>query len=142
MPFEVDNLLNETPQTIKVIGVGGGGGNAVNRIASAGVRSVELICMNTDKQALQRSQASVKIQIGEKITQGRGAGSKPEIGEKAAEESREAIANVLKNPELQDKMKAAGFIPQFLSGKDYDAFSRHSVESVQEMLKYNEQDSN
>ena len=54
----------------------------------------------------------------------------------------QAIANVLKNPELQDKMKAAGFIPQFLSGKDYDAFSRHSVESVQEMLKYNEQDSN
>ena len=54
MPFEVDNLLNETPQTIKVVGVGGGGGNAVNRIASAGVRSVELICMNTDKQALQR----------------------------------------------------------------------------------------
>ena len=54
MPFEVDNLLNETPQTIKVVGVGGGGGNAVNRIASAGVRSVELVCMNTDKQALQR----------------------------------------------------------------------------------------
>ena len=48
MPFEVDNLLNETPQTIKVVGVGGGGGNAVNRIASAGVRSVELVCMNTD----------------------------------------------------------------------------------------------
>ena len=100
MPFEVDNLLNETPQTIKVVGVGGGGGNAVNRIASASVRSVELICMNTDKQALQRSQASVKIQIGEKITQGRGAGSKPEIGEKAAEESREAIANVLKDADM------------------------------------------
>ncbi len=97
MPFEVDNLLNETPQTIKVVGVGGGGGNAVNRIASAGVRSVELVCMNTDKQALQRSQAAVKIQIGEKLTQGRGAGSKPEIGEKAAEESREIIANTLKD---------------------------------------------
>ena len=51
MPFEVDNLLDETPQTIKVVGVGGGGGNAVNRIASAGVRSVELVCMNTDAQA-------------------------------------------------------------------------------------------
>ena len=99
MPFEVDNLLDETPQTIKVIGVGGGG-NAVNRIASAGVRSVELVCMNTDKQALQRSQASVKIQIGEKLTQGRGAGSKPEIGEKAAEESREAIATVLKDADM------------------------------------------
>ena len=69
MPFEVDNLLDETPQTIKVVGVGGGGGNAVNRIASAGVRSVELVCMNTDKQALQRSQATIKIQLGEKVTQ-------------------------------------------------------------------------
>ena len=88
MPFEVDNLLNETPQTIKVVGVGGGGGNAVNRIASAGVRSVELISMNTDKQALGRSQASVKVQLGEKLTQGRGAGSKPDIGERAADESR------------------------------------------------------
>ena len=110
MPFEVDNLLNETPQTIKVVGVGGGGGNAVNRIASAGVRSVELVCMNTDKQALQRSQASVKIQIGEKLTQGRGAGSKPEIGEKAAEESRETIANVLKvgtDELLQDNLDVA-----------------------------------
>ena len=68
MPFEVDNLLDETPQTIKVVGVGGGGGNAVNRIASAGVRSVELVCMNTDKQALLRSQASIKVQLGEKLT--------------------------------------------------------------------------
>ena len=100
MPFEVDNLLDETPQTIKVVGVGGGGGNAVNRIASAGVRSVELVCMNTDKQALQRSQASVKVQLGEKLTSGRGAGSKPEIGEKAAEESREMITNVLKDADM------------------------------------------
>ena len=100
MPFEVDNLLDETPQTIKVVGVGGGGGNAVNRIASAGVRSVELVCMNTDKQALQRSQAAVKVQLGEKLTSGRGAGSKPEVGEKAAEESREAITNVLKDADM------------------------------------------
>ena len=100
MPFEVDNLLDETPQTIKVVGVGGGGGNAVNRIASAGVRSVELVCMNTDKQALQRSQATIKIQLGEKVTQGRGAGSKPEVGEKAAEESRELIANTLKDADI------------------------------------------
>ena len=98
MPFEVDNLLDETPQTIKVVGVGGGGGNAVNRIASAGVRSVELVCMN--KQALQRSQAAVKVQLGEKLTSGRGAGSKPEVGEKAAEESREAITNVLKDADM------------------------------------------
>ena len=100
MPFEVDTLLDEAPQTIKVVGVGGGGGNAVNRIASAGVRSVELVCMNTDKQALQRSQASVKVQLGEKLTGGRGAGSKPELGGKAAEESREAITNVLKDADM------------------------------------------
>ena len=100
MPFEVDTLLDEAPQTSKVVGVGGGGGNAVNRIASAGVRSVELVCMNTDKQALQRSQASVKVQLGEKLTGGRGAGSKPEVGGKAAEESREAITNVLKDADM------------------------------------------
>ena len=100
MPFEVDNLLNETPQTIKVVGVGGGGGNAVNRIASAGVRSVELVCMNTDKQALQRSQASIKVQLGEKLTNGWGAGSKPEVGEKAAEESREVILQTLKDADM------------------------------------------
>ena len=100
MPFEVDNLLNETPQTIKVVGVGGGGGNAVNRIASAGVRSVELVCMNTDKQALQRSQASVKIQIGEKLTHGQGAGSDPEVGRKSAEESRNQIAKALEDTDM------------------------------------------
>ncbi len=100
MPFEVDNLLDETPQTIKVVGVGGGGGNAVNRIASAGVRSVELVSMNTDKQALGRSQATVKVQLGEKLTQGRGAGSRPEIGEKAAEESHDLIAGVLKDADM------------------------------------------
>lgn len=100
MPFEVDNLLDETPQKIKVIGVGGGGGNAVNRIAAAGVRSVELVCMNTDKQALMHSQASVKVQIGEKLTAGRGAGSKPEIGDKAAEESHELIENTLRDADM------------------------------------------
>lgn len=100
MPFEVDNLLDEAPQKIKVVGVGGGGGNAVDHIASAGVRSVELVCMNTDKQALMRSQASVKVQLGEKLTQGRGAGSKPEIGGKAAEESHELIENTLRDADM------------------------------------------
>lgn len=100
MPFEVDNLLDETPQIIKVVGVGGCGGNAVNRIATAGVRSVELICMNTDKQALQRSQAAMKIQLGEKLTGGRGAGSKPEIGEKAADESHESIEEALRDADM------------------------------------------
>ncbi len=100
MPFEVDNLLDETPQKIKVVGVGGGGGNAVNRIAMAGVRSVELVCMNTDKQALLRSQAAIKVQLGEKLTAGRGAGSKPEIGAKAAEESQEIIENTLRDADM------------------------------------------
>ncbi len=100
MPFEVDNLIDESPQVIKVVGVGGGGGNAVNRIAQAGVRSVELVSMNTDKQALGRSQATVKIQLGEKLTQGRGAGSRPDIGEKAADESRDIIADTLKDADM------------------------------------------
>ncbi len=100
MPFEIDNMLNDSPQSIRVIGVGGCGGNAVNRIAAVGVQSVELICMNTDKQALTRSQAHQKLQLGEKITGGRGAGSKPEVGAKAADESREAIANMLKGADM------------------------------------------
>ncbi len=100
MPFEIDNILNEAPQSIRVVGVGGCGGNAVNRIAAVGVQSVELICMNTDKQALARSQAHQKLQLGEKTTGGRGAGSKPEVGAKAADESREQIANILKGSDM------------------------------------------
>ncbi|MFI3326078.1 MAG: cell division protein FtsZ [Clostridia bacterium] len=100
MPFEIDNLMDEAPQSIKVVGVGGGGGNAVNHITEAGVKYVELLCMNTDKQALARSQGSVKIQLGEKNTGGRGAGSKPEVGAKAAEESRDAITAALKGADM------------------------------------------
>ena len=100
MPFEIDNMIEESPQTIKVIGVGGGGGNAVNRMVVAGVQHVELICMNTDRQALSHSQAKTRVQIGEKNTQGRGAGSKPEVGAKAAEESRELIAATLKGADM------------------------------------------
>lgn len=100
MPFEIDNMLEESPQTIKVVGVGGGGGNAVNRMVSAGVQHVELVCMNTDRQALSRSQAKTRVQIGEKNTQGRGAGSKPDVGAKAAEESRELIAATLKGADM------------------------------------------
>lgn len=76
---------------IKVVGVGGGGSNAVNRMIEAGVQGVEFIAMNTDAQALQTSNAPLKIQIGEKLTKGLGAGSNPEIGQHAAEESREEI---------------------------------------------------
>ena len=86
----LDNVVN-----IKVIGVGGGGGNAVNRMVESGVQGVEFISVNTDMQALNFSQAGTKIQIGEKLTKGQGAGASPEIGRKAAEESKEQIAAAL-----------------------------------------------
>ena len=86
----MDNVVS-----IKVIGVGGGGGNAVNRMVESGVQGVEFISVNTDMQALNFSQAGTKIQIGEKLTKGQGAGANPEIGRKAAEESKEQIAAAL-----------------------------------------------
>lgn len=85
---------------IKVIGVGGGGNNAVNRMIQYGLKGVEFISINTDKQALFLSQAHQKIQIGEKLTKGLGAGGNPEIGQKAAEESREEILQALKGADL------------------------------------------
>ena len=99
MPFEIDNQIDDDV-IIKVIGVGGGGGNAVDRMVVSGVQGVEFITINTDKQALNRSRATQKIQIGEKITRGKGAGSKPEVGEKAAEESREAIAAAIRGSDM------------------------------------------
>lgn len=85
---------------IKVIGVGGGGCNAVNRMIEAGVKGVEFITVNTDAQALQLSKAEQRLQIGEKLTRGLGAGANPEIGKKAAEESREIILNALKGADM------------------------------------------
>ncbi|SHE62023.1 cell division protein FtsZ [Seinonella peptonophila] len=85
---------------IKVIGVGGGGSNAVNRMIESGVQGVEFIAVNTDAQALNRSKAPIRVQIGEKLTRGLGAGAKPEIGKKAAEESRDQIENVLKGADM------------------------------------------
>lgn len=91
MPFELDNDFENIVQ-IKVIGVGGGGGNAIDRMVTSGVKCVEFISVNTDRQALIRSQASQKIQIGEKITHGKGAGSKPDIGQKAAMTNPERLS--------------------------------------------------
>ena len=85
---------------IKVIGVGGGGNNAVNRMVSAGINSAEFVAINTDKQALMMSRAKHRIQIGEKLTGGKGAGSDPDIGAKAAEESRDLIKEVLNGTDL------------------------------------------
>lgn len=85
---------------IKVIGVGGGGNNAVNRMILNGLQGVEFIAINTDAQALYLSQAEQKIQIGTKLTRGLGAGANPEVGKKAAEESREEIMSVLKGADM------------------------------------------
>ena len=91
--------LNEDDNTAKIIvvGVGGAGNNAVNRMIDENIEGVEFIGINTDKQALQFCKASTVMQIGEKLTRGLGAGAKPEVGEKAAEESTEDLTEALKN---------------------------------------------
>ena len=99
MGFEFEQGLDSVVN-IKVIGVGGGGGNAVNRMVESGVQGVEFVSINTDMQALNFSQAGTKIQIGEKLTKGQGAGANPEIGRKAAEESKEQIAAALANTHM------------------------------------------
>ncbi|MCI0130487.1 MULTISPECIES: cell division protein FtsZ [Enterococcaceae] len=99
MEFSLDNTVN-TGAVIKVIGVGGGGGNAVNRMIDEGVKGVEFIVANTDVQALQHSKAETVIQLGPKFTKGLGAGSLPDIGEKAASESEDLIAEALKGADL------------------------------------------
>ena len=85
---------------IKVIGVGGGGNNVVNRMVRSGAKGVDFIAVNTDKQALNASSANYKLQIGEKLTGGKGAGSNPEIGRKAAEESRNQISKALEETDM------------------------------------------
>jgi len=97
--LELDLEKNDYAQ-IKVIGVGGGGNNAVNRMVDSGLRGVEFISMNTDKQALLASKATTKIQIGDKLTKGLGAGGNPEIGERAANESSDDIAQAIKGADM------------------------------------------
>ena len=97
--FEFDTE-NANVAQIKVIGVGGGGNNAVNRMIDFGLKGVDFISVNTDKQALLSSQATQKIQIGDKLTKGLGAGANPEIGAKAAEESRDEIAQSLQGCDM------------------------------------------
>ncbi|MDR2069645.1 MAG: cell division protein FtsZ [Spirochaetaceae bacterium] len=91
---------NERRTVIKVIGAGGGGCNAVNRMIQCEVQGVEFIAANTDRQALNRSKAEIALSIGAKLTSGLGAGGKPEIGEKAAMEDREIIANAIKGADM------------------------------------------
>ncbi|OXC06819.1 cell division protein FtsZ [Ligilactobacillus agilis] len=102
MSFDItlDSNTEESQAVIKVIGVGGAGGNAVNRMISDNVQGVEFIVANTDVQALKHSNAEVKIQLGPKLTRGLGAGANPDKGQKAAEESEEAIAQALEGADM------------------------------------------
>ena len=99
MNIELDNDY-EKMAAIKVLGVGGGGGNAVNRMIQSGMSSVEFISVNTDNQSLRFSNASYKLHIGDKLTRGQGAGGDPMKGEKAAEESEDEITSVLRGADM------------------------------------------
>lgn len=89
-----NNVVN-----IKVVGVGGGN-NVVNRMVRSGTKSVDFVAVNTDKQALDASNATFKLQIGEKLTHGKGAGANPDVGKKAAEENRSQLAKALENTDM------------------------------------------
>ncbi len=95
-----NNGMMDGTALIKVIGVGGAGNNAINRMIESGIKGVEFIAVNTDRQALQISKASTRIQIGEKLTRGLGAGANPDIGSQAAEESKSEIAEVLRGADM------------------------------------------
>ncbi len=99
MIFEHDNT-NTSGVNIKVIGVGGGGNNAVNRMIASNIKGVEFVAINTDRQALNRSNASIRLVIGEKLTNGFGAGANPQIGARAAEESIEEIKGILQGTDM------------------------------------------
>ena len=99
MEFSLDSTQN-SGANIKVIGVGGGGGNAVNRMIAEDVKGIEFIIANTDVQALQTSNAETKIQLGPKLTRGLGAGSNPDVGSKAAQESEEALTEALQGADM------------------------------------------
>lgn len=99
MPFELEESASQNAR-MKVVGVGGGGGNAVNRMIEEHLEGVEFISVNTDAQALMHSKADVKIQIGKKLTRGLGAGARPDIGRQAMEESKEELSRVVQNTDL------------------------------------------
>jgi cell division protein FtsZ len=98
--IEVVEERTASPTVIKVIGAGGGGSNAVNRMIAGGLQNVQFIVANTDLQALALSNAPVKLPLGSKLTGGLGAGGKPEVGEKAALEDKEMLMNVLKGADM------------------------------------------
>ena len=99
MEYEEVTMVDGTA-TIKVVGVGGAGNNAVNRMIEAGIKGVDFVAVNTDRQALQKSKAGTKIQIGEKITRGLGAGANPDIGAQSAEENKSEITEALRGADM------------------------------------------
>ena len=99
MPFEMDKGP-DGEVAIKVVGIGGGGNNVVNRMVKAGVKSAEFVAINTDKHALKNIESTFKVQIGEKLTGGKGAGSDPEVGRKSMEESRAIVAKILEGTDM------------------------------------------
>lgn len=99
MAFVLDEEMQNVTN-IKVVGVGGGGGNAVNRMIEYGLQGVEFITMNTDQQVLFNAKSTMKVQLGSKLTRGRGAGGDPEIGQRSAEESRDEVAAALKGAQM------------------------------------------
>ena len=100
MIFEHDDTATDCGVKIKIIGVGGGGGNAVNRMVAANVQGVDIYALNTDKLAFRKSEVANKIIIGEKITKGFGAGANPQIGARAAEESIDEIKDILEGTDM------------------------------------------
>ena len=110
MAYELANEYKNVVQ-IKVVGVGGGGGNAVNRMVDAGVKGVQFIAINTDAMALYNSKADEKIHIGEKVTGGKGAGANPDVGARAAEESRDLIVDALKSADMVFITSGTGAAP-------------------------------
>ena len=121
--MDIDDNSNLTMMdgtaTIKVIGVGGAGNNAVNRMLDQGIKSVDFIAVNTDRQALQQSKANTKIQIGEKITRGLGAGANPDIGAQAAEESKSEITEALRGADMV-------FVTAGMGGRNWNWCSSNS----------------
>src|SRR5213592_3822571 len=99
MVFEFEENASQSAR-MKVVGVGGGGGNAVNRMIDEHLEGVEFISVNTDAQALLASKSGIKVQIGKKLTRGLGAGARPEIGRQAMEENRDEVARALSSSDL------------------------------------------
>ncbi|MFC2091259.1 cell division protein FtsZ [Elusimicrobiota bacterium] len=100
MVFTIDHVYPQGHANITVIGVGGGGGNAINRMIEAGIKGVDFIAANTDAQALQASLAGIRLQLGEKYTRGLGAGGDPNVGENAALEDSDTIKETIKNTDM------------------------------------------